>query len=105
MKRLRLLLADKGDYRDGEWTAEGDRWLRHFWDGSELRVDELADAIMDLISKETRDQETEIERLRAERDAIDALHQPIIVGACRQCNCTWPCQTHVLLHPKEARRG
>jgi hypothetical protein len=53
----------------------------------------------------TADAADEIERFRAELDAIDALHQPIILGACRQCNCMWPCQTHVLLHPEEARHG
>ena len=40
-------------------------------------------------------------------DAIDALHQPehSISGTyCCLCIELWPCETHVLLHPKEARR-
>lgn len=50
----------------------------------------------------------EIERLRAERDAIDTLHHPVPSGkddeVCNNCGCFWPCTTHSLLHPKEARR-
>ncbi len=43
----------------------------------------------------------EIERLRAERDAIDALHQPIGKPAgCCSCWKSWPCKTHRLLHPE-----
>ena len=45
-------------------------------------------------------------------DAIDALHQPIANpfdsepnSLCGHCLHQWPCETHVLLHPKEARRG
>jgi len=54
----------------------------------------------------------EIERLRAERDAIDALHQPDPDyysprgrQMCLNCDLEWPCPTYELLHPKEARRG
>jgi hypothetical protein len=47
----------------------------------------------------------EIERLLAERDAIDALHQPEAQFDREWC-CVcftepWPCKTHVLLHPEE----
>ena len=45
-------------------------------------------------------------------DAIDALHQPIPNpyddsepnSLCGHCLHQWPCQTHRLLHPEEARR-
>jgi hypothetical protein len=39
-------------------------------------------------------------------DAIDALHQPWEEGHnwCAACDVPWPCQTHRLLHPEEARR-
>ena len=44
-------------------------------------------------------------------DAIDALHQPIDNpydstpnSLCGHCLHQWPCQTHRLLHPEEARR-
>jgi len=54
----------------------------------------------------------EIERLRAVLDAIDAIHQSFIdpetgMTFCDECNTIdlWPCATHTLLHPKEARRG
>jgi hypothetical protein len=52
-------------------------------------------------------QQAEIERLRAERDAIDALHQPWTEGDnwCKTCDVAWPCMTARLLHPEEARRG
>jgi hypothetical protein len=53
----------------------------------------------------------EIERLRAVLDAIDALHQPIDNpydsepnSLCGHCLHQWPCETHRLLHPEEARR-
>ena len=45
-------------------------------------------------------------------DAIDALHQPDPDyysprdrQMCLNCDLEWPCPTHELLHPKEARRG
>jgi hypothetical protein len=48
----------------------------------------------------------EIERLRAEVDAIDALHQPNWHDNsnrqpmwCETCGLDWPCQTARLLHP------
>jgi hypothetical protein len=55
----------------------------------------------------------EIERLRAVLNAIDALHQPITdhdegfmpITVCRCCVDSWPCRTHLWLHPNEARRG
>jgi len=53
----------------------------------------------------------EIERLRAVLDAIDALHQPIDNpydsepnSLCGHCLHQWPCKTHRMLHPEEARR-
>lgn len=42
-----------------------------------------------------------IARLTGLAEAIDALHQPMILGACQECNHLWPCRTHVLLHPEE----
>jgi hypothetical protein len=55
--------------------------------------------------------DAEITRLRAERDAIDALHQPDPDyysprdrQMCLNCDLEWPCPTSELLHPKEARR-
>jgi hypothetical protein len=59
----------------------------------------------------TADAADEIERLRAERDAVEALHH---LGArriatavllpqghdaiCNECDKPWPCSTYVLLH-------
>jgi hypothetical protein len=61
---------------------------------------------------ERLDAAAEIERLHAERDAIDALHQPDPDyysprgrQMCLNCDLDWPCPTYELLHPKEARRG
>ena len=51
VKRLRALIADKGEER---YAMEGDRWLRHFIDETELRVDALTDAIMEFFAKEAR---------------------------------------------------
>jgi hypothetical protein len=49
-----------------------------------------------------------IERLQAERKAIDALHQPDAAPEhdpqCIACHRFWPCPTHLTLHPEEARR-
>ena len=76
--------------------------VHHTDDGPFITADvdllsEAADAI------EARD--TEIGWLRAECDAIDALHQPIgKPAACCTCWKAWPCRTHLLLHPKEARK-
>lgn len=54
----------------------------------------------------------EIVRLRAVLDAIDALHQPNWHDNsgrnpkwCDTCDEVWPCDTHLLIHPQEARRG
>lgn len=54
----------------------------------------------------------EIERLRAERDAIAALHQPDPEyysprdrQMCLNCDLEWPCPTYELLHHQDARRG
>lgn len=51
----------------------------------------------------------EVERLRADRDDIDAIHYPVPSGkhdeVCNHCIGFWPCTTHLLLHPEEARRG
>lgn len=50
----------------------------------------------------------EIVRLRAVLDAIDALHTSYEDGTeqvCHECYGLWPCRTHSLLHPEEARRG
>lgn len=47
-------------------------------------------------------------------DAIEVLHQPRVIVyrpnddhdiICRECDKPWPCETHRLLHPEEARRG
>ncbi len=42
-------------------------------------------------------------------DAINALHHPVPSDkgdeVCNDCGQAWPCQTHRLLHPEEARRG
>jgi hypothetical protein len=71
----------------GEWmmTPRGTRGMFHI----DPRRRELLD---------------EIERLRAERDAIDALHQPDAAPEhdpqCTACRRFWPCQTHRLLHPE-----
>ena len=56
---------------------------------------------------ELRTERAEVERLRAERDAIDALHQPCdspYMYVCDACERTYPCPTARLLHPEEARR-
>lgn len=49
----------------------------------------------------------EIERLRAVLDAIDALHQPDYEypDECTECDFAWPCDTNLLIHSQEARRG
>ena len=49
----------------------------------------------------------EIMRLRAVLDAIDTLHQPDYEypDECTECDFAWPCDTNLLLHPQEARRG
>ena len=77
----------------------------------ELRLD-AADAIEELTAEREAsrliisDLRAEVERLRAEHDAIDALHQPIgKPAACCTCWKAWPCRTHLLLHPEEVRRG
>lgn len=47
----------------------------------------------------------EVERLRAEREAIEAIHQPMgKPAACCTCWKSWPCRTHLLLHPEDERR-
>lgn len=60
------------------------------------------------------DAKAEIERLRAERDAVEALHQRKLIVyrpnddhdvICNECDKPWPCRTYVLLHPEESRRG
>ena len=57
-------------------------------------------------------QQAEIERLRAERDAVEALHQRKVIVhrpnddhdvICNECDKPWPCRTYVLLHPEESR--
>lgn len=58
-----------------------------------------------ILAREVLRRQAQIDKLQAERDAIDALHQPIGKPAgCGACWKRWPCQTHVLLHPEEARR-
>lgn len=55
----------------------------------------------------------EIVRLRAEREAIEALHQPQEAldeylrpeQWCPACANYWPCPTYLLLHPEEARHA
>jgi hypothetical protein len=71
-----------------------------------LRVenDEQNDDIIRLLS--------EVVRLRAVRNAIDALHQPDPDyysprdrQMCLNCDLEWPCPTYELLHHQDARRG
>ena len=61
---------------------------------------------------ETTHQAKEIIALRAERDAIDALHQPDPEyysprdrQMCLNCDLEWPCPTYELLHHQDAHRG
>lgn len=46
-----------------------------------------------------------IERLRAVLATVDALHSPLAHDTCLACGHDWPCPTHQLIHPEEARRG
>lgn len=48
-------------------------------------------------------QQDEIERLRAAIDAVDDLHSPLAHDTCLACGHDWPCPTHQLIHPEEAR--
>ncbi len=60
-----------------------------------------------ILAREVLRRQAQIDKLQAERDAVDALHQPehSISGTyCCLCIELWPCETHVLLHPEEARR-
>lgn len=76
----------------------------------ELLRTEFSAVLGDAIAKDA-----EIERLRAAVDAIDVLHQPDAkTGLCSECAQSdgfttagyteGPCDTYLLLHPKEARR-
>ena len=50
--------------------------------------------------------EAEIERLQAIVTTVDDLHSPRLAhDTCLACDCNWPCPTHLLIHPEEARRG
>lgn len=57
-----------------------------FW--QQKLMDEAADAL---------------EARQAERDAIDALHQPDDESPpnCAHCSYKWPCPDHRILHPGE----
>jgi hypothetical protein len=70
----------------------------------------LASEIERLTTEMHRQHDDAIHWLRAydaERDAIDALHQPIDNpydsepnSLCGHCLHQWPCETHCLLHPE-----
>lgn len=64
---------------------------------------------IDAAADEIERLQAEVERLRAEREDIDAIHYPVPSGkhdeVCNHCIGFWPCTTHLLLHPEEARRG
>lgn len=48
----------------------------------------------------------EIERLQAIVTTVDDLHSPRLAhDTCLACDHNWPCPTHLLIHPEEARRG
>ena len=48
----------------------------------------------------------EIERLQAIVATVDDLHSPRLAhDTCLACDHNWPCPTHLLIHPEEARRG
>ena len=64
---------------------------------------------------ELRTERAEVERLRAVLATIDNAHEPqvdtdldsLTMGGlfCTEDDEPWPCRTHLLLHPKEARRA
>ena len=48
----------------------------------------------------------EIERLQAIVATVDDLHSCRLAhDTCLACYRDWPCPTHLLIHPEEARRG
>lgn len=50
--------------------------------------------------------QAEIERLRAIVTSVNDLHSLRLAhDTCLACDHNWPCPTHLLIHPEEARRG
>lgn len=121
------IVVNKAIYHryDGEWFEVMDRYTRRLLTTEEKAMLDEIERLLALVADyensicwETTctncaklldanyDQYCEIKRLRAERDAIDALHQPVSRWnvICAADGMPWPCQTAELLHPEEARR-
>lgn len=84
-----------------DWEPMDDNWLTHY-----AAMSRHERRFNDFSGSTVRQLAIEVQRLRAEREAIDALHQPVTSGeddeVCDECVFFWPCRTHVLLHPEEA---
>lgn len=95
-----------GVLRNGNHPSCVDSWTN----GSGVPCDLCAERLN--AADELQRLRNEIVRLRAEREAIEALHQPQ-EGLdeymrpepwCPACANYWPCPTYLLLHPEEERR-
>lgn len=62
--------------------------------------------VIEQAEADARAMRDEIERLQAIVAIVDDLHSPRLAhDTCLACYRDWPCPTHLLIHPEEARRG
>ena len=80
---------------DEDWDAAADAVLDYLG-----QLDPDADP--ELITLHLRDSREEIARLREQRDAVLALHQPGAFSHCDECEFEHPCPTDRALTEEEA---